>query len=427
MLFQPKTISIGDFTAVTAERHLAFVPAQSDDSILAKALDDARQSFETQIDTGLPFRADMDTLSITIIPTTSCNLRCIYCYSDGGNVAVDLEEQYAIDVFDSLMERYPNIHGLNLFFAGGGEPLLRIDIMKEILTYVHSRGFQPQIRLVTNGVLVPENLSWLRKNSVYLRISYDGSAQNLQRPGCNFDSNLRLKSTLSKIRDRYRSDLVSVQMTITEANVSTIADDVINMVEQYGIQTFKIEPVQTSCSQRSRNVPSPDPSLFVHSILDTLDRLVKMDAELFLDLSYLSVPSTEYFCSLRNKIVISPYSVLSPCVETIKPDEMNNMLIWQGGVPKRNDFDIIEAVQRERFDSYHPKSYPICSRCELVHICKGNCPMRLILAGKKEGPFEYNCMIAKELIPAFLKRAAKDERYMRLVFGESYNKSEECF
>jgi hypothetical protein len=41
--------------------------------------------------------------------------------------------------------------------------------------------------------------------------------------------------------------------------------------------------------------------------------------------------------------------------------------------------------------------------------------------------FEYNCMIAKELIPAFLQRSAKDERYMHLVFGESYNASEECF
>lgn len=136
MLYQPKKIPIGDFVAVTAERHLAFVPAQSDATVLAAALDEAKRTFDTCDATGLSFRADKTTLSVTVVPTASCNLRCTYCYSDGGDIAADLDRGYAFGVLDSLVARFPQARNINLFFAGGGEPLLRMDIMASVVRHV---------------------------------------------------------------------------------------------------------------------------------------------------------------------------------------------------------------------------------------------------------------------------------------------------
>jgi len=427
MLYAPKIIPIGNHLAITGERHLAFVPVGVAREVVDGALSEAARTFAERGSEGLPFRADESTLSVTIIPTMACNLRCSYCYSDGGDSSLNLNTDFAYRVIDSLVARYPATERINLFFAGGGEPLIKQDVMSAIVDHVRTLGLAPAIRLVTNGTLVGAHLSWLRENRVYLRISYDGSAQSSQRPGCRFDSAVRLQETFNLLQDSYPADLVSVQMTVTKENVHTIKDDVVVLAHERGVRTFKIEPVQSSCSDRSRIVPSPDPAIFADSVLRTLDRLLVLEVQAFLDLSYLSIPSTEYFCSLRNKIVISPYGVLGPCVELIRPGVIDNLLLWKADGQGQLDFDEIQERQKTGLQRYHPKNYAVCSNCNLAHICKGNCPMRLILAGRTEGPFGYNCSVAKALIPAFLRRACKQEAYMKLVFGDSFTQSEECF
>jgi len=50
--------------------------------------------------------------------------------------------------------------------------------------------------------------------------------------------------------------------------------------------------------------------------------------------------------------------------------------------------------------------------------------MRTILSNSK--PNAYNCMLSKKLLPEFLERACKNERYLSIVFGNDYKKEEVC-
>jgi len=395
--------------------------------VLKETLQKVAVSFSSAPRPGLPFRADDNTLSITVVPTLSCNLRCVYCYSDGGDHRTRLSFDFARNTIDCLLRRYPETTHANLFFAGGGEPLLSFPLMQQITEYLGKRRTISQLRLVTNGTLVPQHLVWLRDHGAYIRVSYDGSAQSATRPGRGFDSASAVRATLETLHTDYPSDQVSVQMTVTKESVQRLAEDVCSLANEYGLRTFKIEPVQTSCSERSAAVNSPESQTFVSSLLATMDALVANTMSVFVDTSYLSVPSTEYFCSLRNKIVVCPDGVVSPCVEVTRRGVRDDLLLWNARDVDGIDFAAVENFQRRKYHLFHPRCFPVCSECEYAHFCKSNCPMRLILTGKLQGPFPYNCQIAKALIPPFLSRADEDEAYLRLVYGGSFSAREECF
>lgn len=98
------------------------------------------------------------------ICTYSCNLKCRFC---------DLWKRESSELSTQgvkrLMDEFYGLGTLSWYF-GGGEPLLRKDI-KELVLYAKKLGFY--VTMNTNGLLVPENISWL-KNVDLVGVSLDG-------------------------------------------------------------------------------------------------------------------------------------------------------------------------------------------------------------------------------------------------------------
>jgi radical SAM protein with 4Fe4S-binding SPASM domain len=180
--------------------------------------------------------------------------------------------------------------------------------------------------------------------------------------------------------------------------------------------------VHSSFSERSKNISSPKIEDYVFNFLKTIDSLVQKNINGYLDISCLTIPSTSYFCSIRNKTIVSPYKIMAPCVEIIKPGTKDDLILNYD--LDNIDFNNIRKIQEEKLFNLHPKNYNICSNCNFVHFCKSNCPMRTILSNSK--PNIYNCMLSKKLLPEFLERANKNDKYMAIVFGNDYKKEEVC-
>jgi len=421
-LFEPKIIYLDNNLVLTGENTLIFLTLDEFNIKKTELLEYVTNSFMNKIDFDSQFKADSDTLSVSIIPTTDCNLNCIYCYSDGGCEKINLNFDFVKLFIDMLISKNQNCKFINLYFAGGGEPLLNFNLIKQIVDYTINYNLIPHIRIVTNGILVPLYIDWLKANNVYLRISYDGSAQNINRPGNNFDSKKMVENTLQLLSDSYPLTLLSVQMTITKSNVQTIQNDVENIIKQYKINTIKIEPVHPSVSTKSKLIDLPSVEEFSENILKTLDNLISKNINARIDLSYVSAPSTSYFCSVRNKAVITPFKVITPCVEIINSAVLKNLILWDG---KNNlDFNNISKIQHTFLYDYHPKSDVECANCNLVHLCKGTCPMRRILNHNKK--YNFNCEVSKVLIPEFLIRVCKNEKYMNLLFGDNFKEENKC-
>lgn len=421
-IYEPKVIKLNNSVAITGNKILIFLTDEEFKNKKTQVLEQVSKSFSYIVDDGLQFRADEETLSITIIPTTDCNLRCVYCYADGGCEKINLNLEDVKKFIDQLHNFYSDCTKINIYFAGGGEPLLNFDLIKDTVNYIHSINLIPSIRIVTNGVLVKKYFDWLKDNKVNLRISFDGFSQNETRPGLNFNSKEILLDTLLFLKNNYPLDLLSIQMTITNLNVNHMCEDVEKVMLEYGVDTVKLEPVHSSFSERSKNVSPPALEDYISNFLKTIDNLVEKDIKGYLDISCLTIPSTSYFCSIRNKTIISPYKIMAPCVEIIKPGTKDDLILNYD--LDNIDFKKIRDIQKEKLFNLHPKNYSTCANCNFVHLCKSNCPMRVILSNSN--PNVYNCLLSRKLLPEFLERASKNDAYINIVFGNDYKKEEVC-
>lgn len=70
-------------------------------------------------------------------------------------------------------------------FAGGGEPLVEWDLLRQAILYIKERCSNVRISVITNGTLLNrDRIYWLKEHDVTINISFDvlPEIQNRQRP-----------------------------------------------------------------------------------------------------------------------------------------------------------------------------------------------------------------------------------------------------
>lgn len=126
----------------------------------------------------------LETLShFTILSTTKCNARCAYCYENDLSEKHDMSIDTANDVAEYIIEHAnPNIP-LSLEWFGG-EPLTNPDVIDIITSKVRSSGFNPFVRMVSNGYLFNDNMI-KRANRIWglseVQITLDGYGEHYNK------------------------------------------------------------------------------------------------------------------------------------------------------------------------------------------------------------------------------------------------------
>ena len=127
-----------------------------------------------------PSATQSDIHRITVCVANDCNLRCRYCYAQGGSYGSSrklMDESTARDFVDFCIRKFNKINRI-LFF--GGEPLLNWSIIDLICTLFKekscSRNFhQPSFSIVTNGTVFSEQIfSVIEKHISHVTVSIDG-------------------------------------------------------------------------------------------------------------------------------------------------------------------------------------------------------------------------------------------------------------
>jgi len=112
-----------------------------------------------------------------LFTTNSCNLRCIYCSTNGGkplNNELSLKEKiYVIDQAKDLGAKLINLHG-------SGEPMMDKDFFK-LIEHINNIGLQALV--VTNGTFIGYNTArWMYRNKVCVLFkmnTFDKNSANL--------------------------------------------------------------------------------------------------------------------------------------------------------------------------------------------------------------------------------------------------------
>jgi len=134
---------------------------------------------------------DPSQLSLTILTTYACNLRCSYCYQQEIDSHAHMDLYLCADIVDWLKRQLDQIcpSSVKLTFYGG-EPLLNIAALsfltQKVFEETQSRGIILEINIITNGVLLsPELIDYLKPyglKSIKVTLDGDPSAHNSKRP-----------------------------------------------------------------------------------------------------------------------------------------------------------------------------------------------------------------------------------------------------
>ena len=129
---------------------------------------------------------------VTFEVTDRCNLKCKYCgygefYDDyDQREGKDLPVDSAKRLLDHLLKYWNSplnqSHDRNIFFSFyGGEPLMNITFLREIVAYVNDLGLMHNpftFNMTTNGLLLKKHMHFLVEHRFKLLISLDGNEEN---------------------------------------------------------------------------------------------------------------------------------------------------------------------------------------------------------------------------------------------------------
>lgn len=184
---------------------------------------------------------------VSIVLTTKCNLKCVWCHREEQHVKDSgyLEKNIELDKLKKLL---PELKGFHVLSWGGlGEPMLNKNFYEATKI---ARKYIPIVKTVCNGTtLVEKNIKKLKESKLnYIEVSIDGF---------NEEANLRLRGAhetdiirnIKKLSDE--TDIpIQINTVVSEENYESLfgaihkLKDVKNIVAMHTIPLFMTKHMQ---------------------------------------------------------------------------------------------------------------------------------------------------------------------------------------
>lgn len=169
--------------------------------------------------------------SIILLVAQDCNLRCSYCYADGGSYEDNgiMNIETAKKSIDFLVKKTKSKQMAICFF--GGEPLMNFEIIKAVVDYCHLIEEESDVvfgfTMTTNGTMISEKIQdFIIKNRIRVQISIDGD-KNIHDTNRYYSKNIGSHDiVLEKTKKLREKKLIDARATITpkELNITYIYD-----------------------------------------------------------------------------------------------------------------------------------------------------------------------------------------------------------
>ena len=321
-------------------------------------------------------------LDITILPTDSCNFRCVYCYESATNQHLSKENEESIIKFvNRNAHKYKQIR-LAWF---GGEPLVRkgqvLRITKTINDICKSKGILFSARMTTNAYeLDIDTFNELVRNRVLAyQICIDGNREshNKQRPhAINNDSYDKIIHNITEIARNAKSNtfLISLRTNIaseTEDYIEEYLHDIYDIIGDDKRFEIVFQGVRNWGGTRinHNNVVLVDEESKLYEKWYTKAAKIGLNSAETMDLSiYPSMCAANFIAGY----VIYPDCSVHKCTLAYFSDKAHN----EGCIGKIDNngnlsVDYSKVMKWMIHDSHNEK----CLNCVLYCVCKGGaCP-----------------------------------------------------
>lgn len=344
---------------------------------------------------------------IKISVTSTCNLDCLYCYTNKENnehqtIDINFAKAGIRDFFNTSTSR-------RIRFYGAGEPSTKFKLLQAIAQYTENISETPvEFEIQTNGVFSEEINEWLARKMSVIYISSDGQPeiQDYYRPFPKgqkssdiLERNIRFLVNSSKAK-------ISIRAGIGRSNVDR-QKEIIRYFADLGIRNIWTRPLF---------IPPIAQKKIQHEIIGLEEYTKKfLEARQYAETlkifygSFLSCNfdiSTKYYCGAsRPSPVLTTDGFVSSCEHVLFGETANEYSLFLYGrwIPQQKkieyDQSAIQRLQRRSVENISG-----CSDCQIQKKCGGYCMAEVMKAadtiyGKKPGICTAIQRLARELPP----------------------------
>ena len=316
--------------------------------------------------------ASLRNLSLTLLPSRACNLRCIYCFEKEVNEYMSKEDCKNTLKFTEIQIKEINPQGVFIRWYGG-EPLLRFDIIRdlseEFIKICLNSKSEYYSDIVTNGYLLDEatakELVRLGINDIQITLDGPEEVHNKRRMLKNGEPTFkRIKESII-IAKRY-FNTVDIRINSDRENMDAIQD----LLEEdwlYGENTELSVGVLRSYTGTC-NEWLPGDTGFTSGEFFELFKMVKNKSKKDKDKSEsrgISVKSHYCGAQLLNTYSIGPNSLVYKCAARLDPEDAVGVIKEGRFYPNEK---LVEWLVKPSFE-VEP-----CKSCKFLPNCMGGCP-----------------------------------------------------
>ena len=299
----------------------------------------------------------------TLHLTNACNLACRYCYvRQGTEVMPPSVARAAVD----LAAREPGHHGI-IFF--GGEPLLRRQTIYDTVRYAEGLHLQGKFhyKITTNGTLLDEEfLRFSHRHQVFIALSHDGVAQDLNRvthqDEGTFDRLEPIAKRLLSVRP-----YAPVMMTVAPNSVKFYARG----VEYLYSLGFRYLICTLDYSENWTEADFAELERQYRRLADWYEALTLREEKFYFSPFEVKISShihrTSYCaerCELGKKqISVAPDGRLYPCVQFLGKEEFCIGDVYSG----------VDTQRQQRLYLLNEREKPPCDQCAVKGRCNHHC------------------------------------------------------
>lgn len=323
--------------------------------------------------------------------TGKCNLRCRYCYAaknDQGEMDLGTARLAVQQMGDTPFR---------LQFAGG-EPLLNLPLLAEILEYIREYRIPARCSLQTNGTLITDEAAEiLRAHRVAVGVSLDGG------PKVNEKLRGHTQEVLAGIACLARHGMmVNLNAVVTEENAETLADLVDIAIYLGNVNGIGLDLLRIAGRARAGGIRPPTQEALQKGLAELKDRLDARN------------------CLLKRKLVVREFEKAAyylgtqhPCLDYCFAAQGRSYVVLPDGdcypcgslAGDRQYYmgNVHTAVHPVAIQCIRPR---MCAACAYAKVCTGGCPSRGLLRG---GFDELDCLM-KKITFQFAEGRKKEEK-----------------
>lgn len=314
---------------------------------------------------------------LTLFPTNSCNLRCVYCYASSGPAAGP--RMSASDALAAVDDFFANLatgtRRVNLSFHGGGEPTANITVMvaasRRFRELAERAGITSTVATISNGSFSPSVLATILAERWRVLVSFDGPRQDLQRPSASGrGSRDRVLANLRRLADA--GHVLQVRTTVTGSGLPGMSELVADAAA-LGISAVQVEPSSPVGRGGELAGDRPDPDEFATAFLTAMRAGLSAGVAVTTSAWTATRIGTDRYCGAMGGLrALTPDGYLSACTEVTSGRDLDDPFLIGRLDPGTRELQTwperIKGLAARR-----GSALPGCATCHLVHACAGGC------------------------------------------------------